>query len=48
MELTDEIVIDRLDEKEVKFGTILYIRLTMLTSVAVFTMHQSVPLENEC
>ncbi len=41
----EEIGIGKLGERENKFNTVLYKRLTMLTSEAAFTMHLSVPLE---
>ena len=45
-EETEEIDPDLLDEQSGKFSTILYNRLTMLTSGPAFVIHQSVKREN--
>ena len=42
----DEIEFDGLNEEEVRYATVLFNRLTMLTSGPAFVMHQSVPKEN--
>ena len=42
----DEIEFDVLSEEEVGYATVLFNRLTMLTSGPAFVMHQAVPKEN--